>query len=114
MEEFLKSDRLRFDYAATFHVYGILWLADRVTWYVDGKALRTTSDFVPHEPLQIRMNAYVGNMQDPHVISWLGPIHDEDLPATRAIRLGSFLSIRPRYRMNITRMMRSSMYISIT
>ena len=72
---------LGFDYTSDFHVYGILWTENSVTWYADGTVLRRTGDYVPREPLQIRMNAYVGDMKIPGVQAWLGPLHDEDLPA---------------------------------
>ncbi|MEO6993314.1 MAG: family 16 glycosylhydrolase [Lacunisphaera sp.] len=72
---------LGFDATDDFHVYGILWTEKSVTWYVDGKLLRRTEDYVPRELLQIRMNAYVGDMKTPGVQAWLGPLHDEDLPA---------------------------------
>lgn len=73
---------LGFDYTQDFHVYGILWTENSITWFADEKVLRQTADYVPNEPLQIRVNAYVGNMQTPGVEQWLGPIHSEDLPGS--------------------------------
>jgi endo-1,3-1,4-beta-glycanase ExoK len=72
---------LGFDYTEDFHVYGILWTGDKVFWFADGKLLRQTDQYVPREPMQIRLNAYVGAMKEPGIREWLGPIDAADIPA---------------------------------
>lgn len=77
----METVSLGFDYTLDFHVYGILWTEKSVSWYADGRLLRKTDQYVPHECLQIRMNAYVGNMAERGVADWLGPLVEADLPA---------------------------------
>ena len=72
---------LGFDYSAGFHDYAILWTPDAVTWFVDHKAVHTETQYVPHEPLQIRMNTYLGDPATQGVTQWLGPIDAGKLPA---------------------------------
>jgi beta-glucanase (GH16 family) len=72
---------LPFDWSTDFHEFAILWTPGSVKWFADGKLLRTTRDYVPHEPLQIRANFYAGDAATPGIRDWLGPLHDQDLPA---------------------------------
>ena len=69
-----------------FHDYAILWTPNAVTWYVDGRALHRETRYVPHEPLQIRMNVYLGDPAEPGVTQWLGPITAARLPAAALYR----------------------------
>lgn len=72
---------LGFDYSRQVHDYAILWAPGAVRWYVDGRLLHTETRYVPHEPLQIRMNLYLGNPAEPGVSGWLGPIDASRVPA---------------------------------
>lgn len=72
---------LGFDATAEFHEYAILWTKDRVVWFVDRRAIGSETRFVPHEPLQIRMNAYMGDVREPGVAQWLGAVDAALLPA---------------------------------
>jgi beta-glucanase (GH16 family) len=49
-----------------FHTYGLDWEATYVTWYEDGKAVRTYSDpaHIPHLPMIVILNLAIGG--------WLG------------------------------------------
>lgn len=76
-----KTMDLGFDYRSDFHDYAILWTAESVKWFVDGKLIRTETQYVPHEPLQIRMNVYVGDMKVYGIKEWLGPVEESQLPA---------------------------------
>lgn len=71
---------LPFDYAAAAHDYAILWTPTRIRWFVDGKPIHDETRYVPHEPLQIRANVYVGAAGQPGVTAWLGPYDGSTLP----------------------------------
>jgi beta-glucanase (GH16 family) len=71
---------LGFDITQEFHNYGILWTADSVSWYVDGELFHTEKQYVPHDPLHIRLNHWAGDM-DAGMDLWLGPIDDNTLPS---------------------------------
>lgn len=71
---------LGFDFSEDFHEYAILWTPDTVRWFADGKLLHSEGQYVPHEPLEIRMNYYVGNAEEHGVLEWLGPIDTTGIP----------------------------------
>ena len=73
---------LGLDYSQQFHDYAILWTPENVRWYLDGRLLHTETQYVPHEPLQIRMNIYLGDPNEPGITQWLGPIDATRLPAS--------------------------------
>ena len=77
---------LGFDASLAFHEYAILWTDAAVAWYVDGKRVHQESRYVPHVPLQIRMNTYLGDPATPGVSAWLGPLDTGKLPASAAYR----------------------------
>ncbi len=77
---------LGFDASLAFHEYAILWTDAAVVWYVDGKRVHKESRYVPHVPLQIRMNTYLGDPATPGVSAWLGPLDTRQLPASAAYR----------------------------
>jgi endo-1,3-1,4-beta-glycanase ExoK len=64
-----------------FHNYGILWTKDSVSWFVDGNLLHTEKLFVPHVPLQIRLNHWAGDMNIAGIKVWLGEINENELPS---------------------------------
>ncbi len=72
---------LGFDFSRQFHDYAILWTPEAVRWYVDGRLINTETHYVPHEALQIRMNIYLGNPDEPGVAQWLGAIDRTKVPA---------------------------------
>jgi beta-glucanase (GH16 family) len=50
------------DLSAGFHTYGLDWQANSVTWYFDGKVVKTftkTAD-IPHQPMYILLDLAVG------------------------------------------------------
>ena len=51
---------LGFDASEDFHKYGFDWQADKITWYVDGKAVYTANKDIPKTPGKIMMNAWAG------------------------------------------------------
>jgi beta-glucanase (GH16 family) len=75
-----KTVELGFDYGEAFHEYAILWRPDTVLWFADGKLLHKTGKYVPHEPLETRMNFYLGNPLESGVVQWLGPIDTAGVP----------------------------------
>ena len=72
---------LGFDFSEAEHEYAILWTADAVTWFVDKKPVHRETHYVPHEPLQIRMNIYLGDPQEPGITQWLGQFDPSKIPA---------------------------------
>ncbi|MEO7689674.1 MAG: family 16 glycosylhydrolase [Sphingomonas sp.] len=74
--------KLGFDFAAAPHDYAILWTPASVRWYVDGRLLHEEKQYVPHEPLQIRANIYLGAPNEPGVTAWLGPLDKRSRSAT--------------------------------
>lgn len=60
---------LGFDASAAFHTYGFDWQKDRITWYVDGKAVYTATNNIPETPGKIMVNAWPGIGVD----EWLAP-----------------------------------------
>ncbi len=77
-----KTLALPFDAGAAFHEYGILWTPDSVSWFADGRRMHTDTSYVPHVPLQIRINYYAGEAAVPGILQWLGEVEDACLPTT--------------------------------
>jgi beta-glucanase (GH16 family) len=52
----------KLDLSAAFHVYGVDWQADSVTWYFDGKVVKkfTRALAIPHKPMYILIDLAVG------------------------------------------------------
>ena len=79
--EFLYTD-LEFDASTAFHVYGIEYAADHISWYVDGKKVYTATGCekgghhhakgsLPRRNMQIMVNFWPGTGVD----DWLGPFN---------------------------------------
>lgn len=79
--EFLYTD-LKFDASTEFHVYGIEYAADHISWYVDGKKVYTATGCekgghhhakgsLPRRNMQIMVNFWPGTGVD----DWLGPFN---------------------------------------
>ena len=79
--EFLYTD-LEFDASTAFHVYGIEYAADHISWYVDGKKVYTATGCekgghhhakgsLPRRNMQIMVNFWPGTGVD----DWLGEFH---------------------------------------
>jgi beta-glucanase (GH16 family) len=62
---------LGFDATAGYHDYAIAWGANRVTFSVDGTALRTWSSGVPKAPMNLYVNAWF-----PSWLAGLAPVTD--------------------------------------
>jgi len=62
-----------------FHVYGLEWTKDYLTWYIDGSPVRKLKNTNWHLPQKLVFDA------EP-MVEWFGPIHDEDFPAEYAIK----------------------------
>jgi beta-glucanase (GH16 family) len=76
---------LPFDVGTDFHEFGILWTADSVSWFADGKLIHSDTLYVPHEPLQIRMNYYAADTSNTGIKAWLGYVDNSCLPTTTDI-----------------------------
>jgi beta-glucanase (GH16 family) len=44
------------DLSAGWHTYGLSWTADRLTWYIDGKAVMSLTKGVPHQQMYLIAN----------------------------------------------------------
>jgi beta-glucanase (GH16 family) len=44
------------DLSASFHTYSLLWTKDRVTWYLDGAQVFTTTSYVPQQAMYFIAN----------------------------------------------------------
>jgi beta-glucanase (GH16 family) len=51
-----------------YHVYGLEWTPDRLTMTVDGKAVKTFTDHIPHERMSVGLQGHVGTAND----GWYG------------------------------------------
>ena len=55
---------LGFDASQGFHKYGFDWQPDKITWYIDGKAVYSANQNIPKTPGKIMMNAWPGRTVD--------------------------------------------------
>ncbi len=62
---------LGFDAAEAYHTYGFDWQPDKITWYVDGKAVGEMTGDMPKTASKIMMNAWPGRGVD----DWLKPFN---------------------------------------
>ena len=69
---------LKDDPSADFHTWGLLWNADLLTWYLDGKPLRSLTNTYWKIPLRLILDT------ETHT-DWLGLPPKESLPATFTI-----------------------------
>ncbi len=67
-----------FDFADDFHVYGLLWDKDKITWYVDGKAVRSIDNTHWHQALHM-------NFDSETMPNWFGLPDKRSLPSTFSI-----------------------------
>ena len=65
------------DFYEGYHVYGLEWEPDHLTWYVDGKPVYTATDNIPKTAGKIMMNVWPGTGVD----EWLGH-YDGKTPLT--------------------------------
>lgn len=63
-----------FRLADDFHVYGLAWTPERITYYVDGVEVRWVENTEWHQPLYLIFDSET-------MIDWLGVPKDEDLPS---------------------------------
>jgi endoglucanase len=68
---------LGFDASEGYHTYGFDWQQNKITWYVDGKAVYSATNNIPSTPGKIMMNVWPGTGVD----SWLAPF-DGKTPLT--------------------------------
>ncbi|MDY4414670.1 MAG: glycoside hydrolase family 9 protein [Ruminococcus sp.] len=68
---------LGFDASEGYHTYGFDWQPDKITWYVDGKAVYSATSNIPTTPGKIMMNVWPGTGVD----EWLNPF-DGTTPLT--------------------------------
>ena len=63
---------LGFNPSKDFHTYGILWLPDKIEWYVDGQLVRFESGKFEYDGLHIAMNNWTGD------VNWGGLSPEDD------------------------------------
>ena len=62
------------DLTQSFHVYGIEWQEDKLTFLLDGSPVYTTTSYIPDEEMYLFINAAIGG-------DWVGePDHTTTLP----------------------------------
>ena len=70
------------DYTADFHVYGLAWSPKKITWYVDGVAVKTLTDQdfkIPTQSMYVLLNVATGG-------SWPGdPDNSTPFPANMEV-----------------------------
>jgi len=64
--------------ADNYHVYGLEWDKDRITWYFDGVPIRWVENTHWHQPLTL-------NFDSETMPEWFGLPKDEDLPSVYSI-----------------------------
>jgi beta-glucanase (GH16 family) len=67
-----------FDIAGGYHVYGLLWEKDRITWYVDGSVTRQLENTHWHRAMALNLNSETKP-------NWFGLPEKSELPATFSI-----------------------------
>lgn len=77
-----KTIDLSFDVGNNFHEFSILRTPDSVAWFADGRFIHSDTLYVPHEPLQIRINYYAGDVTVSGIQPWLGDVDEGCLPTT--------------------------------
>ena len=63
-----------FRLADDFHTYGLAWTPERITYYVDGSAVRWVENAYWRQPIYMIFDSET-------MIDWLGTPADEDLPS---------------------------------
>ena len=60
MRDCLHYKSMDIDFSTDFHVYGLIWEEDKITWTIDGLSVFETVQFSPDEPLFIYVNTAIG------------------------------------------------------
>lgn len=50
-----------FNPSKDFHTYGILWLPNKVEWYIDGQLVRTELGNFERQSIKVAMNNWTGS-----------------------------------------------------
>ncbi|MBC3759197.1 family 16 glycosylhydrolase [Hyunsoonleella sp. SJ7] len=81
---FLHSEKLDFNTSSGFHVYGAEWGKDYLSFYIDGKHIKTFTqdevgtDFILNNPMEIWL--------DSEIFKRLGVPHEEELPVDFSVK----------------------------
>lgn len=79
---------LGYDASEEFHTYGFDWQADKITWYVDGKAVYSAEKNIPSTPGKIMMNVWPGKGVD----GWL-KAYDGTTPLTAEYKSADYREV---------------------
>lgn len=60
MRDYYHYKNTDIDFSKEFHVYGLIWEEDKITWTLDGVSVFETMKFSPEEPLFIYVNTAIG------------------------------------------------------
>lgn len=70
MRDYSQYENEAIDFSEEFHIYGLLWEKDKITWTIDGNPVFITEEFSPNTPLFIYFNTAIGGFwpgdPDPH------------------------------------------------
>ncbi|MBN1181178.1 MAG: family 16 glycosylhydrolase [Bacteroidales bacterium] len=76
------THNLEFNSAEDYHIYGILWTKDSITWLVDNKPVHTENEILINEPMNIRMNHWAAlPYNNDSIINWMGKVDKSKLPS---------------------------------
>ena len=76
------------DFTQGFHKYSVLWLPDRLIFYLDGNELRTIHDDIPDEPMHVILNLAIAGGAG-------GPTNATVFPSSFDIDYIRFYSLKP-------------------
>lgn len=58
--DYFKHTSQDIDFSEEFHIYGLIWEEEKITWLLDGKVVFETVAFSPSSPLFVYMNTAIG------------------------------------------------------
>jgi beta-glucanase (GH16 family) len=67
--------QLPFDPTQSYHNYGYRWEPNKLTYFVDGQAVKTYTNDIPSKPGKIMLNLWTGTEE---VTGWLGSVYKEN------------------------------------
>lgn len=73
---------LGFDAAEDYHFYSIYWDETRIVWYVDYNPVYIAYNNIPTHYMRIFQNFWCGNQDDIGIVSWMGRLNKNKLPAS--------------------------------
>lgn len=76
-----KAADIPFSFQNEFHEYHLEWRKNFIAWYVDGKELYRTHNFIPRRSMHLVFNIWISRHE-----SWVGKLDESALPAIFQIK----------------------------